>query len=148
MFGIFYLISYFFLLFYLTIQFSITASTSPFLSLTGSDENNICKEIPQTISTVFQADLNGYWETHKEKFNTNSSLFSLEFQGSNVGNENYGIEMQSFQDRLNSLALKSYSRNAFWNVIAMSTFIFKSKLQVIIIIIYHYIINSNFQSLE
>ena len=56
----------------------------------------------QVIIATFAGDYKGNWETNA-KFNYNSSIFALDFNGSAINNREYSEAIVRFETRLNKL---------------------------------------------
>jgi hypothetical protein len=124
---------YFTALFYFTYSLTMTGAQSKFLSLDGNSTDQVCFEVPVTITGTYEGDVYGNWVT-SSRFQQNSSAFVLIMTGSKMTVEKYKQVMTKFQSELYALSMKSSSRDLGWNAMMWATFSFRddtTKMQFI-----------------
>ena len=104
-------------------ELTLTGQAKVYLSAQSTSEDQICTEIPTTISSTYQGDVYGGWETNNT-FSQNSSAFVLQFVGSKLTTEQYIKTMTSFKSQLLELSQKSAMRDSAWNAVMWSSFLF------------------------
>ena len=75
------------------------------------------------LTQTVHGDIRGNWDT-LPGFVQNSSIFQLIFQGSQITNDQYDTTMNDFRQRMKALSEKAAKRDAGWNSMMWSTFIF------------------------
>jgi len=111
--------SFFFIVYY-TITGISGATEAFYMSLDGSDEYQLCYEVPAVLTGTYIADKNGYWNT-ESKFDESLAVYQLDFIGTEVTQEQYTATMTAFEDSVKYLGEKSAVRDLSWNLMAWST---------------------------
>ena len=88
-----------------------------------NDADQVCVEVPMVSSGSYMADYWGKWDTNKD-FQTNSSIFQLEFKASLLTNSDYKSVMSSYTAQIKALGQKAKTRDVGWNWMAWSTMYF------------------------
>ena len=112
------------LLIYFTVIGVQNATAVAFLSLQASNADQTCVEKPQSLTGTYLGDYTGKWETD-QNFRHNSSLFSIQFSGSSLDNDQFNTIFTKFGRSMAIFGTNGLTRSVFYNAMVWSVFAFK-----------------------
>ena len=91
-----------------------------FISLTGSNSVQECSTVPAVVTGTFTADKWGRWNTDPY-YSANSAIYLLEFEATEVSQEQYESIMSGFGASLSTLGARMADRDLAWSLLAWTT---------------------------
>ena len=112
------------LLIYFTVIGVQNSTAVAFLSLQDSNADQLCVEKPQSVTGTYLGDYMGRWQTDT-LFHHNSSLFSIQFSGSSLNNDQFQTIFKKFGTSMATFGKNGLSRSVFYNSLVWSVFAFR-----------------------
>jgi len=91
------------------------------LGLNKDASGMTCVPIPKVLNGLFNADLDGNWET-EDDYSDNKSLFVLRAQGRKISGEQFKSSMNQFRNEFTSFSRRASNRTMAWNLAVLSSF--------------------------
>jgi hypothetical protein len=85
-----------------------------------------CNEVPLAITSLYEADATGKWDTEPGYVPT-KSMYAMDLRGTKVTNEDYPDVMRLFQDALEKEAVKSSTRDLSYSMLALASYNLKDE---------------------
>ena len=96
------------------------AMSTYYMSLDGTDDVQLCFEVPAVVTGSYYADSDGNWNTDTA-FTASKSVYRLDFLGTTISTDEYIATMQTFQKSMALLGDRCKIRDLAWNLMAWST---------------------------
>jgi hypothetical protein len=80
-----------------------------------------CNEVPLAITSVYESDSNGKWDT-QAGFVPTLSMYALDLRGTKVTNDEYPEVMQDFQEKFRAQADKNAKRDLSYNMVTLASY--------------------------
>jgi hypothetical protein len=120
--------SFLFFLIYVTLSEYNSLVNEKFLS-PEVNSGSMCESIPVANNADFGIDLMGQWDNSKD-FNFTSSIYTLSFKGLDVSEEEYYEIIELHRKRLEALSGRASHRDLGYELIALSSFTSKAKVDM------------------
>ena len=92
-----------------------------FLSTDLKNENNICREVPISVTAEFMGSYTGVWNTDPA-YSQNETIYGLQFSGSRLTNSEYFQAMSATLNQFYALTQKYSNRGLVYNAILLCNF--------------------------
>ena len=109
-----YYLAFFWAFFYFVYSLTLSGTAMTYLSLQSNTTDQICAEIPISVTTTINGDVYGHWSSNP-LFLNNASIFVLDFVGTNITTAQYVATMTRFKNQLEILGAKAAQRDVGWN---------------------------------
>lgn len=112
-------------LFIVFMHYQIVSQTSErFLSLSNDNPNNVCEEVPLSVSGSYFGTLLGVWDTFPA-YQSNQTVFQLDFHGAQLTTAEYRASMAYFESELHRLGSNCANKPLVFSMIAYCVYGFR-----------------------